>query len=893
MKKYYKVYKIAGELNLASDTILGFLENDLKLDVSKKGNTRLSEEQYVEVLKKFDRLAYNDYVKSDNDSSQKNKTVPSERKMDIKSRAQELEEILKAEEEKNNKISQQSEDTSEKRKRRSSRRIKHSEEKIEELAEQPVTNETEEKIEEDKKKIETPVKSEKKIDKPVESKKIVEEKDKKSQEKNNNIKKDKEESSDKKSDKKKDKKKKGKKEDEVVIVDDDNKEKKKSEKSTVKLKHLKRKKVKTVGDVDPDTSNVKPKKKKKKKIDKAVVQDSVKETLKKLSDQPKSFKKKKKKKTAEDGQEVEIEVNVVKATEFISTSELAAKMEVDPAEIIAKCFAMGMMVTINQRLDKEQIELITAEFDFDVEFESEYTEEEIEKVEQEEDKEEDLRPRPPIVTIMGHVDHGKTSLLDYIRESKVVAGESGGITQHIGAYEVEYEGKSITFLDTPGHEAFTAMRARGAKVTDIVIIVVAADDSVMPQTIEAIDHSKAAGVPIIIAINKMDKPNADSQRIKADLSGHGILVEEFGGKIQSVEISAKTGMGIDDLLQGVLLESEMLELQANPFAKPKATVIEAKLDKGLGPVSTVIVERGTLKIGDIFVCGQFSGRVRNLINERKQRVEEVKPGLPIIVLGSEGVPKAGDSLIVFDSEKEAREIANKRQQLNRVHAQHKIKIMSLDQISQQIKLGQVRELNVIIKGDVDGSVEAICDSIMKLSTEEVAVKVVLKGVGTITESDVLLAEASNAVIMGFRVRPNLKARELAEKSSVEIRQYSIIYDLIEEVKNALEGLLQPDIKEEVVGTAEIRAVFKVPKIGNIAGCYVMSGKFTRDVSVRLIREDVEIYDGKLSSLKRLKDDVKEVGHGYECGMGVANYNDIKEGDIIEAYVKKEVKRKLK
>jgi translation initiation factor IF-2 len=633
------------------------------------------------------------------------------------------------------------------------------------------------------------------------------------------------------------------------------------------------------------------KKRKKDKINQEEIKDSVKDTLSKMSsDTAKSFKKRKKRKAQADGTEIEVEVNVISVSEFISTAELANKIGVSVTDIISKCFSMGLMITINQRLDKEKIELIAAEFDTDVEFESEYDKDFFY-----EDEHEDpslLREKNPVITIMGHVDHGKTSLLDYIRKTKVVAGESGGITQHIGAYVVDYKNKNLTFLDTPGHEAFTAMRSRGAKITDIAIIVIAADDRVNAQTNEAIDHALLAEVPIIFAINKMDRPNADAEKIRTQLSQRNILVEQWGGKYQSVEISAKTGLGIEELLDAILLEADMLELKANPFCQAIGTVIESKLDKGFGAVSTILVDKGTLKVGDTFVCGQTYGKVRAMLNERRENVFEAKPAYPVLVLGFSGSPNAGDSFVVVDNEQKAKMIAGRREQINRAQSQHKVSIINLDNVSEQIKLGEIQTLNLIIKGDADGSVEAISDTLMKVANSEVGVKILSKGVGAITEGDVLLAEASHAIILGFHVRPNIKAKDLAQQKKVEIRIYSIIYDLFEDVKSALEGMLKPLITEELLGTAEVRAIFRVPKMGAIAGCYVQTGKVIRNAMLKVIRDGIEVYQGKLTSLKRMKDDAKEVSSGFECGIGIENFNDFKEQDLIEVFEYKETQRKL-
>jgi translation initiation factor IF-2 len=581
---------------------------------------------------------------------------------------------------------------------------------------------------------------------------------------------------------------------------------------------------------------------------------------------------------------------VLTLTEFVTTSDIANMINRSPNEIIVKCLEMGLMVSINQRLDKDTIIVIADDYGFDVEFVDEKT---MEDVEEEEDNEEDLQPRPPIVTIMGHVDHGKTSLLDQIRESNVVAGEAGGITQHIGAYRVELPGnKYITFIDTPGHEAFTAMRARGAHVTDIVILVVAADDSVMPQTEEAISHAQAAGVPIVVAINKIDKPDSQPDRIKQQLSEHGILVEDWGGKYQSVEISAKKGINIDLLMEKILLEAEMLELKANPDRLGRAAVVEANMDKGLGPVATIIVQKGTLKEHQPFVAGLHSGRVRAMFDERNNKVPTAGPSMPVRVTGFEGLPEAGDTLIIVASEQEAKEIATSRQQLRREQEFRKIRQVTLDDISKQIKEGQTKDLNLIIKTDVSGSAEALSDSLLKLSQDEVRVNILHKGVGAITESDVMLAVASGGVIIGFQSNPSAQARRLADQEAVEIRLYNIIYDCINEVKLALEGMLSPELKEDVTATIEIRKVFKISKVGVIAGCYITNGKITRNDRVRVLRDGLPIFTGSIDSLKRGKDDVKEVEQGFECGISLEGFNGVEVGDIIEGFQIIEIRRKF-
>ncbi len=577
------------------------------------------------------------------------------------------------------------------------------------------------------------------------------------------------------------------------------------------------------------------------------------------------------------------EENVLKVTEFVTANELASLMDVNVTEIISACFALGMVVSINQRLDAETISIVAEEFGYKAKF-IDVDEEVDSEAEEEEDKPEDLVPRNPIVTVMGHVDHGKTKLLDYIRHSNVVAGEAGGITQHIGAYEVELpDGRKITFLDTPGHEAFTAMRARGAKVTDIAIIVIAADDAVMPQTKEAITHAQAAGVPIVFAFNKMDKPGANADRIREQLANMNILVEEWGGKYQSQEISAITGMGVNELLEKVLLEAEMLELKANPKKPATGTVLEASLDKGRGYVANILVQNGTLRKVDVLVAGPVYGKVKALYNERNKLLTEAGPSTPALLLGLTGAPQAGDLFKVYKDEKEARTIANKRQQLLREQTLRTKKHITLDEIGRRIAIGDFKELNLIIKGDVDGSVEALSDELLKLSTEEVQVNVIHKAVGAITETDVMLASASDAIIIGFMVRPVPQARKLAEREQVDIRTYSIIYQAKEEIEDAIKGMLTRKTEEKVVCNLEVRQTFKVSKVGTVAGCYVLDGKITRNTKIRLIRDGIVVYTGNLGSLKRFKDDVKEVSAGYECGLNIENFNDIKVGDIIEGY----------
>ena len=630
------------------------------------------------------------------------------------------------------------------------------------------------------------------------------------------------------------------------------------------------------------------------------VQKQVRETLEKLQGKSKKGKGAKYRRDKRDQHrqqteadlEIEaIESKTLKVTEFVTANEVATMMNVSTTEIISACMSLGMMVTMNQRLDAETLSIVADEFGYEVEF---VTADIDESIVEEEDAAEDLKPRAPIVTVMGHVDHGKTSLLDYIRQENVIAGESGGITQHIGAYGVTLEdGQKIAFLDTPGHEAFTAMRARGAQVTDIAIIVIAADDDIMPQTKEAISHAQAAGVPIVFAINKIDRDAANPDKIKEGLANMNLLVEDWGGKIQSHDISAKTGLGIKELLEKVLLEAELLELKANPDKLAVGTVVEAFLDKGKGYISTILVQAGTLKIGDYVLAGTCSGKVKAMQDERGNIIKEAGPSQPISILGLDGAPQAGDKFNVLDDEREAKQIATRRSQLQREQSVRTQRHITLDEIGRRIALGDFKELNIILKGDVDGSVEALTDSFQKLSTDEIQVNIIHKAVGPITESDVLLASASDAVIIGFNVRPMGNARQVADKEEIDIRMYSIIYDAINDLKDAMEGMLSPEMKEEITGTAEIRETFKISKIGTIAGCMVTIGKIFRNSNIRLIRDGVVIYTGEFASLKRFKDDVKEVAKGYDCGLQIKNYNDIKEGDIVEAFQEVAVAKKLK
>jgi len=636
----------------------------------------------------------------------------------------------------------------------------------------------------------------------------------------------------------------------------------------------------------------------KQEVNEVDVQQQVKDTLARLTNKPdkKSVKYRKDKRNAAAQAAAEAEEaqaaqsKVLKLTEYVTANDLATMMGVSVIQVISTCMSLGMMVSINQRLEAETIDLVANEFGFETQYVSEEVEAELE---QEEDSEDQLQSRPPIITVMGHVDHGKTKLLDYIRNTNVIAGEAGGITQHIGAYNVQLQdGRHVTFLDTPGHEAFTAMRARGAKMTDIAIIIVAADDGIMPQTKEAINHAAAAGVPIVFAINKIDKPTANPNRVKEQLAAMNYLVEEWGGKYQSQDISARDGLNVEELLEKVLLEAEMLDLKANPDRQASGSVIEATLDKGRGFVASILVQNGTLHVGDVILAGKHYGRVRALFNERGQKVDVAGPACPVQVLGLDGAPSAGDQVRVMDTEQEAREIAQKRDRLQREQALRTQKTLTLDEIGRRLKLGDFQELNLIVKGDVDGSVEALTDSLIKLSTENIQINVIHKAVGQISESDVVLAAASKAIIIGFQVRPSAGARRLADQDGVDIRTYSIIYDAIEEVKEAMEGMLKPIVKEEMCGTAEVRSVFKISKVGAVAGCIVRDGKIHRTDKARVIRDGIVIFTGELAGLKRFKDDVKEVGTNFECGLSISGYDNIQEGDIIEAFTEVQVKAKL-
>ncbi|PKP39555.1 MAG: translation initiation factor IF-2 [Bacteroidetes bacterium HGW-Bacteroidetes-15] len=646
-------------------------------------------------------------------------------------------------------------------------------------------------------------------------------------------------------------------------------------------------------------SKRKKKKQLRQEVNEEEVQKQIKETLARLTSKGGKSKGSKYRREKRDlvsarhlkeMEQEEVDKQTIKVTEFVSVSELANMMDVPSTEVIEVCMNLGLMVSINQRLDAETMAMVADEFGFKVEFVSVELQESIKT---DDDKPEDLLPRSPIVTVMGHVDHGKTSLLDFVRSANVIAGEAGGITQHIGAYSVELEsGRQITFLDTPGHEAFTAMRARGAKITDVAIIVVAADDNVMPQTVEAINHASAAGVPIVFAINKIDKPNANPEKIKESLANMNYLVEDWGGKYQSQDVSAKSGLNVDKLLEKVLLEAELLDLKANPNKKGVGTIVESSLDKGRGYTATVLVQAGSLRQGDIMLAGTFFGHVKAMFNERGKRITVAGPSSPVQVIGLNGAPLAGDYFNIMDSDKEAKEIANKREQLQRMQGLRAHKHITLDEIGRRIAIGNFQELNIVLKGDVDGSIEALSDALIKLSTEQIQVNIIHKAVGQISESDILLAAASNAIVIGFQVRPSVSARKLAEKEQIDIRMYSIIYDAINEVKAAMEGMLSPEIKEEILGTAEVLEAFKITKVGTVAGCIVREGKILRNAKCRLIRDGIVVYTGDLGSLKRFKDDAKEVANGFECGLNINNFNDIKVGDIVESFQEVEVKRKL-
>lgn len=882
-EKKLRIYKFAAEYNLSTDSIMDFLKS--KGYSVKSHSSLLTSEMLDDIKVHFKKdieksehhyRKISEFQKSLGTANKEEEQQPDKDKVAVEKKTEEPEETQEVETPEEEVVEETSADSEEK---------PSEEEKPAEITEDGENEKiSQQEIDRDKSNI-YKTQSELDLQQKKSGLKIVGKIDLQDQKKNDKKTKEKEA-----------------KEDKVPIEKTRPSEKQEEEKQNSKKKKKKLKAKNKAKSIELSEEAIKAKKNKKAKrfvVDKREIDASIKRTLQGVGNTGLGGRAAVRKKKRKEKQEIQEEIQEQKqhekntkitVTEFIAVNELANLMHVPVSEVISKCIGLGLMVSINQRLDVETITLIADDFGFEVDFQEEYTSDVLEDAD---DPVDSLESRPPIVTIMGHVDHGKTSLLDYIRKENVVAGEAGGITQHIGAYKVEVEpGKEIAFLDTPGHEAFTAMRARGARVTDIVILIVAADDAVMPQTVEAINHSLAAGVPIIIAINKIDKPNANIDKIKQQLAERKILVEDWGGKYQSVEISAKSGLNVDLLLEKILLEAELLELKANYDRGARGTIVETQLDKGRGITSTVLVQKGTMKIGDPFVAGNFHGRVRAMFDERNKKLSEAGPSTPVLVLGFEGAPQAGDTFVVVESEREAREVAVKRQQLQREQDQRQVRMVTLDDIASRIGKGELKDLPLIVKGDVDGSVEALADSLMKLSNSEVRVQVIHKGVGAISESDVLLAAASNAIIVGFHVRPHSNARKLAEVEKVDIRLYNIIYDAINEVKSALEGMLSPIISEKLAATLEVRDTFKVPKVGTVAGCYVQDGKILRNNKIRLFRDGVKIYEGHLSTLKRFKDDVKEVDSGYECGLNISNFNDIKVGDIIESYETVETKQKL-
>lgn len=946
MPASYRLNKVLKELNISLDRAVSYLE-EKGIEVEKRPTAKIDAETYGVLVEKFDadrlqREASEEVVLNKFEHEQKEKRM-AEKKAKEEEEARELEAKKKAEEEVAKKKAEEEARKKEEAKKAAEEKAKAEQEAAEKKAkaEQKEAEEKEAiKKAEEKKKTEEADKEDaisgkKKLSGLTKVGKIdlsEEKKDKKKKPKTE----DKQEEPKKEAPKQKEEAK--TKEKPAAKSEDETKSE--GENEVVETKYKKLDGVRQVGKIDLSKFKDKKKKKtdktdenkgkrKRKRIRKNVklddvkggnrkgrkrgparkdvselteeeVQKQIKETLEKLTNKGGKSKasrhrreKRKSRQEQEAIEQLEKETDkTIKVTEFVTVAELASFMDVSVMDVISACMSLGIMVTMNQRLDANTIELVSDEFGFEAEFIDSEIGEAIDDIE--EDAEEDLQTRAPIVTVMGHVDHGKTSLLDYIRKANVIAGESGGITQHIGAYGVEIEdGKKIAFLDTPGHEAFTAMRARGAKVTDVAIIVIAADDTIMPQTEEAISHAQAAGVPMIFAINKIDKPAANPEKVKEQLAQKNLLVEDWGGKIQSQDISAKTGLNVDELLEKVLLEAEILELKANPDREASGTVIEASLDKGRGYVSTIIVQNGTLRVGDYILAGSNHGKIRAMLDERGRQVKEAGPSTPVTILGLDGAPTAGDTFRVFEDEREAKSLATRRSQLQREQTIRTQKHITLDEIGRRIALGDFQELNIILKGDVDGSVEALTDSLQKLSTEEIHVNILHRGVGQITESDVLLASASDAVIIGFNVRPNGTARDLSDKEEVEIRTYSIIYDAINDVKEAMEGMLSPELKEEVTGNVEVRETFKISKVGTIAGCMVLDGKIYRQSKIRVIRDGVVVHEGELASLKRYKDDVKEVSKGYECGLNIKNFNDIKVGDVLEAFTIKEIKKKLK
>ncbi len=878
--KKYKIFKICKELNLGQDTIFEFLkQKNLKITGSGP-NGAVTEDVYVEILDRFstDKEKAEALRKRKNDKS--TETAESEKVADEATPEEDSSylQAIKASIEKGAEAIARGDDVKPVKKKRTGRKKKAEEvvpeavAEVEEAPDKEAVTEPEAEIKIAEK--ETPVPEGKKVEEkpapaPIKDAPVDESKKAKKL-------------------KAKDRKKPSK---PGSVVSE--KEKKRRKAMDMIRKDKGTRHGVRLGDIAfpdgqaPMGRKKKQKKQKKSKVDQKEVENTIKKTLASIETRG---KKPKRRKVKTESGEV-IEEKVITVTEFISANDLANLMDVSVSEIITKCLQLGLVVSINQRLDIDTITLLAEEYDYKIEeaVAEEFIEEELEEEAEDESK---MVPRAPIVTIMGHVDHGKTSLLDYLRKSRIVDGEAGGITQHIGAYEVEYNGKKITFLDTPGHAAFTAMRARGAQATDIVILIIAADDAVMPQTDEALDHAKAAGVKIVIAINKIDKPGANPERIRQQLADRDVLVEEWGGSYQSSEISAKTGQGIPALLEKLLLEAELLDLKANPDRMAQGVVVESRLDKGRGAIATVLVQKGTLHVGDNFIAGHNYGKVRAISDEDEKRVKSIGPSQPALVTGFEGVPQAGDKFVVLADEKATRMISSKRQQLKREQDSKQVKMVTLDQISERIKLGEVTTLPVMVKADVDGSAEALADALINLNTDEVEIQIIRKAVGPISESDVLLASASGAVIVGFQIRANAKARDLAEKEKVEIRLYNVIYDAINDLKLALEGMLKPSIDEVVVGQAEVRETFKISRIGTIAGCHVINGKILRNNKIRIVRDDVSVYTGKISSLKRFKDDVREVATGFECGIQIENYNDLKVGDIIESFEITETARKL-
>ncbi len=862
--KKKRVYQVAKEFNIANETLIDFLKKK-KFSV-RNHMAPISDEMYDLALEQFNVEKEHEEKASDfRKKLLEKQKVEEARQAAVRNEINEVLELSKREVFTPVRTVRKKEDhvVKEKAKPEPPKKVPEKEIPAEQSAEIPVKDK-EKAVTEGKKK--TVIKIEEKEKKTVKPKEKAEEK---------------KEAEEKPKRKLKRKHKKGKDAEEEL-----------SPKESAKKKGVAKAGIQEGGAGDKKKRKRRRKKKREVVIDEKEIEASIKQTLARMEDTGTKKKRRKKDRTDSEDEFSELNENVIKTTEFTPVAELANLMNVDPSEVIKACFSLGLMVSINQRLDKDTIIMVADEFGYDVDFQTVYGEEKTMVADVEETDVDNMEARPPVVTIMGHVDHGKTSLLDRIRESNIIAGESGGITQHIGAYAVEKNGNKITFLDTPGHEAFTAMRARGAQATDIVVLVVAADDGVMPQTVEAINHAKAAGVPLLIAINKVDLPNANPDNIKKELSSQDVLVEDWGGKVQCANVSAKTAEGVEQLLEKILLEAEVLELKANPQGPARGVIVEARMEKGKGAVATVLIQKGTLTVGDYFVAGTCSGRVRALLNERGTGVKGAGPSTPVQVLGFPETPQAGDTLAVMENEQDAREISRKRQQLEREQSFRQQRRLTLDQIGKRIAEGEVKELAVIIKADVDGSKEAIADSLMELSTSDVAVKIMHKGVGEITESDVLLAEASEAVILGFHVTANAKAKETAQKEKIDIRLYTVIYDIVNDVKLALSGLLEPDIEEEIEGTLEVRQIFSASKIGQIAGCHVKTGKINRKNRVRLIRDDEVIFDGTIASLKRFTDDVKEVTAGFECGVTLEGHNDIRDGDIIQAYKLVEKARSL-